>query len=243
MTSPRLVYYDTETTGLKAERDRIVEIAAYDPLNERYFEALVNPGCPIPSEASAIHKITDEMVAAAPGFALVSQDFVEFCRGDVILIAHNNDNFDVHFLRHEFLRNELQMPEWKFLDSLKWARRYRADLPRHTLQFLREIYGIAANNAHRALDDVVVLHKIFQFMIDDIPVHEIYDLLYSRALSQVPPEVMPFGKHQGVSLDKVPKHYVKWMGENGVFEKPENEALKTAFMKLGFLQASPTPTL
>ncbi len=235
MSSQRLIYYDTETTGLKAERDRIVEIAAYDPANDRYFEALINPGCPIPFEASNVHKITDEMVADAPSFAQVSQDFIQFCDGDTILIAHNNDNFDVHFLRHEFLRNELQMPEWKFLDSLKWARRYRPDLPRHTLQFLREIYGIAANNAHRALDDVVVLHNIFKIMIDDIPVDEVYNLLYKQAVSQVAPETMPFGKHQGVPLNKVPKHYVKWMGENGVFEKPDNAALKAAFVKLGFL--------
>jgi len=241
--SCRLIYYDTETTGLKAEKDRIVEIAAYDPSNDRYFEALINPGCSIPAEASAVHKITNEMVADSPNFADVSRKFIEFCEGDTILIAHNNDNFDVHFLRHEFRRNEIPMPEWKFLDSLKWARRYRSDLPRHTLQFLREIYGIAANNAHRALDDVIVLHKIFQTMIDDIPVEEVYDLIYARtAGSQATPQAMPFGKHQGVPLAKVPKHYVKWMGENGVFEKPENEGLKAAFIKLGFLETSNAAT-
>lgn len=234
----RLIYYDTETTGLKADKDRVVEIAAYDPLHNRHFEALINPSCPIPREASAIHKITDEMVAAAPSFAEVAQGFIEFCEGDVILIAHNNDNFDVHFLRHEFQRSNVTMPNWKFLDTLKWARRYRPDLPRHTLQFLREMYEIEANNAHRALDDVIVLHQVFQYMIDDIPVTEIHDLLYSRTVSQVAPQNMPFGKHQGVPLNKVPKHYVKWMGENGVFEKPENEALKMAFVKLGFLESA-----
>ncbi len=43
-----------------------------------------------------------------------------------------------------------------------------ADLPRHSLQFLREVYGIEKNNAHRALDDVVVLYEVFQKMVDDL---------------------------------------------------------------------------
>ena len=240
MDSCRFIFYDTETTGLKAEKDRIVEIAAYDPLKEAYFEELINPNCPIPAEASAVHKITDEMVASAPSFTEVSQKFIDFCQGDAILVAHNNDNFDIHFLRHEFLRSQIPMPSWKFLDSLKWARRYRNDLPRHTLQFLREIYGIAANNAHRALDDVIVLQKVFQMMTGDLSVSEIYHLLNKRSHFAKAPEVMPFGKHQGVALEKVPKHYVKWLGENGVFDKPENELLKAAFTKLGLLKTSTT---
>ena len=80
--------------------------------------------------------------------------FAEFCSGDVVLIAHNNDAFDKLFLEAEFQRAGLQMPEWIFIDSLKWSRKYRTDLPRHSLQFLREVYGIEANQAHRALDDV-----------------------------------------------------------------------------------------
>lgn len=238
--SKRLIYYDTETTGLKAEKDRIIEIAAYDPLNNRKFESFINPGCPIPPEATAIHRITNEMVASAPSFAQVAVEFMEFCHGDAILVAHNNDTFDVHFLRHEFQRSNLQMPSWKFIDSLKWARRYRSDLPRHTLQFLREIYNIPANNAHRALDDVIVLHQIFHLMIDDLHVQDVYDLMQQNGSSSSNRALqhMPFGKHQGVPLSKVPKSYIKWLAENGVFEKPDNQELKDAFQKLGLLEAT-----
>lgn len=240
--SLRIIYYDTETTGLKADRDRIIELAAYDPFLDRTYQSFINPGCPIPTEATAIHHITNEMVASAPNFAQVAAEFMEFCSGDVVLVAHNNDTFDVHFLRQEFQRCGIPMPEWKFMDSLKWARRYRPDLPRHTLQFLREIYNIAANNAHRALDDVIVLYKVFQSMIDDLPIHEVYEMICgSRASTARSLQHMPFGKHQGVPLNKVPKTYIKWLAENGVFDKPDNQDLKAAFQKLGFLEGTIVP--
>jgi len=227
----RPIFYDTETTGVRAEKDRIVEIAAYDPVENRVFESFVNPGCPISLDATAIHRITDAMVASAPSFAQVGLDFAEFCQGEIVLIAHNNDGFDVHFLREEYKRHSLAFPQWKFLDSLKWARRYRPDIPRHTLQFLREIYCIAENNAHRALEDVKVLAEVFACMTDDLPFHEVYKLLNrTRQLQH-----MPFGKHQGKPLAQLPKDYVTWLAGSGAFDKPDNQELKSSLLSLGLL--------
>lgn len=230
----RPIFYDTETTGVRPDKDRVIEIAAYDPVRNLNFEKLVNPGCPIPPDATAIHHITNEMVASAPSFAQVGAEFIDFCQGDVVLIAHNNDSFDLHFLRNEFQRHSIDMPAWKFFDTLKWARRYRPDLPRHTLQFLREIYGIAANNAHRALDDVIILHQVFNFMVDDLSMDEVYNLLNRpRAIQH-----MPFGKHQGLPLSKVPRSYVQWLASGGALDKPENQELKETFLRLGLLESA-----
>jgi DNA polymerase III subunit epsilon len=229
----RPIFYDTETTGIRSDRDRIVEIAAFDPVRNQTFAKLVNPGCPIPQDASAIHNITDEMVKDCPDFSEIGRQFVEFCEGEVVLIAHNNDGFDVHFLRNEFARHKLEMPSWSFLDSLKWARRYRPDLPRHTLQFLREIYKIAQNNAHRALDDVLVLHQVFTNLTDDLDIETILKLISKpRELHH-----MPFGKHQGLPLKDVPRDYIKWLAGSGAFEKAENAELRACFEKLGYLAA------
>ena len=174
----RFIYFDTETTGTRAESDKIIELAAYDPLHKRSFVTLINPQIPIPPDATAIHQITDEMVRQAPSFAEVISGFLEFCAGDVALVAHNNDSFDLPFLEKEFARAEQSIPShWFFVDSLKWARRYRKDLPRHSLQFLRQMYGIAPNQAHRALDDVMVLYQVFQMMIDDLSCDTVCELL------------------------------------------------------------------
>lgn len=228
----RTIFYDTETTGIRADRDRIIELAAYDATTGKTFESLINPGISIPAEATAIHHITNEMVANARGFKEVIEEFIAFCEGDVILIAHNNDAFDYNFLKEEFSRIGGIMPPWRFLDSLKWARRYRSDIPRHTLQFLREIYGIEANNAHRALDDVIVLHKVFAMMTDDLSIEEVYHLINKpRQLHH-----MPFGKHQGTPIKSLPKDYVAWLAGSGALAKQENGELKLALETAGLLK-------
>jgi DNA polymerase-3 subunit epsilon len=227
----RPIYYDTETTGVRSEKDRIIEIAAYDPVQDRTFLTFIDPEEPIPPEATAISKITDEMVKGAPTFKAITAELIAFCEGDIVLIAHNNDAFDKPFLENEFKRSGVQFPEWIFVDSLKWARKYRPDLPRHSLQHLREAYGIAANQAHRALDDVKVLEQIFSIMIDDLPIETVLELL------QKPSNVsrMPFGKHQGKNLADVPRDYVQWLQRTGAFDKAENKELKSAFEKLNYL--------
>lgn len=170
----RAIYFDLETTGTDVERDRIVEIAAFDPDKGLTFQQLVNPGLPIPVGASQIHGISDEMVKDSPSFGIVARQFVEFCSGDVMLVAHNGSLFDLPFLRSEFRRHKVGFPEgWIFVDSLQWARKYRPDLPRHALQYLRQLFGIPENKAHRALDDAKTLHGVFSLMIDDLSCEEV----------------------------------------------------------------------
>ncbi|MCB1106639.1 MAG: DUF3820 family protein [Chlamydiia bacterium] len=227
----RPIYYDTETTGVRPDKDRIIEIAAFDPVQDKTFHRLINPGCPIPPDASAIHNITDEMVKEAPPFDTVAKKFALFCSDEVVLIAHNNDAFDKPFLEQEFQRNGVSLPDWPYIDSLKFSRKYRPDLPRHSLQHLREYHGIEANNAHRALDDVIILHQVFSLMIDDLTMETILELMSQKQVLRH----MPFGKHRGVPLKEIPPGYVRWLHENGALDKPDNAELKEAFSSLGML--------
>ncbi len=229
----RTIYYDTETTGVRAGKDRIVELAAFEPSTggDRTFCTFINPECPIPPEASAISGITDAMVEGAPLIQEALANFVEFCAGDVVLLAHNNDAFDKLFLESEFQRANLPIPQWLFVDSLKWARKYRADLPRHSLQVLREVYGIEANQAHRALDDCVVLYRVFSRMVDDLSIEQILDLLAQKTKILR----MPFGKYAGKHLSEVPDSYIRWLSTNGALDKPEHTQLKDTLTALGKL--------
>lgn len=226
----RAVYFDTETTGVNVVDDRIIEIAAYDAKSKKTFSSFVNPGRPIPSEATAIHHITDDMVAQAPCFEKVGQDFLDFLEEDAILIAHNGTSFDFPLLENEGRRYSLDFACFKSIDTLKWARKYRPDLPKHHLQFLRKIYEVEENQAHRALDDVMVLFEVFSKMIDDLDIATVYSLLENSMIDK-----MPFGKHRGKPLKQLPQEYVDWLNEQKAFEKRENADLKKALVSLGML--------
>ena len=62
------VVLDTETTGLH-DGARIVELAVLGIDGSVLLDSLVNPGVPIPVEATRIHGITDGMVKDAPTFS------------------------------------------------------------------------------------------------------------------------------------------------------------------------------
>lgn len=174
MTGLRPIFFDLETTGTRCDTDRIVEIAAFDSFQNTSFQTLVHPKVPIPKETTAIHGITDEMVQGAPFFAEAWERFVSFCSGRVLLIAHNGELFDIPFLRAECRRYNCSFPQgWSFVDSLKWSRKFRKDIPRHALQYLRELCKIPPNTAHRALDDVIILNQVFSLMVDDLTPDEI----------------------------------------------------------------------
>jgi DNA polymerase-3 subunit epsilon len=181
----RTIFFDTETTTTSPENGRIIEVAAFDSIRGTSFEELIHPGVSIPQETTAIHGITDAMVATAEGFKAVILRFLQFCDGNVALVAHNGDNFDLPFLRAEMKRAGLEIPaNWIFIDSLKWARRYRPDLPRHSLQYLRQVYGIQENRAHRALNDVMVLYEVYRCMTDDLTPEQVHQLLHRQCTQE-----------------------------------------------------------
>ncbi|MFV0410195.1 MAG: exonuclease domain-containing protein [Paracoccus sp. (in: a-proteobacteria)] len=94
------VVFDTETTGL-ALSDRIVQIAglriAGGRLTGEQFDTLVNPGRKIPPGSTAIHGISDDMIAHAPDMTTALRGFHHFAEG-AVLIAHNAP-FDMGLLR------------------------------------------------------------------------------------------------------------------------------------------------
>lgn len=108
-----LVALDLETTGVNAELDRIVEItlARYEPasFNTDTFEARINPGVPIPMEASAVHGITDDVVRECSKFSAVAARVFALLDG-ADLIGFNHRRFDVRLLVAELARCGLPNP-------------------------------------------------------------------------------------------------------------------------------------
>ncbi|MFD4535655.1 3'-5' exonuclease [Kitasatospora sp. NPDC058397] len=101
LADPATAIMDTETTGLHYEA-RIVEIAAYTAAGEKLLDTLLDPGEPIPPDATEIHGITDADVAGFPTFGEVLPELTRVLAGRRIVIY--NRSFDRDRLRHELDR-------------------------------------------------------------------------------------------------------------------------------------------
>jgi DNA polymerase III subunit epsilon len=108
----RAVVVDVETTGLDPKTDRIVSIAClrgsmmeFATKGSTYldrFEAHLNPGIPIPPEATRVHGIEDSDVIDRESFADIAVQLREFV-GTLPLIGHNVA-YDKAFLSEELNR-------------------------------------------------------------------------------------------------------------------------------------------
>jgi DNA polymerase-3 subunit epsilon len=158
----RLVSIDTETTGRDPNTDRIVEIACVTWHNGEICKRrswLVNPGRPIPKEASDVHGITDEQVADQPHFDAIVDDVLAELE-QAVPVAYNAD-YDRRVLFAELGRIaggvRRQPPavrravEW--IDPLIWASELHRMEKGKSLGEVSQRLGITIEKAHRAEHD------------------------------------------------------------------------------------------
>lgn len=167
----RVIGFDLETTGLSNKEHRIVQFAMVGadadgtPID---IERLVNPERRIPGEASRVHGLWDDDVRHAETFKAHAAEIHAMMEGAVI-VGHNVNRFDWPFLRAEFLRAGMLMPQpLAILDTMILAKRLK--LPRsHGLGALCERYGISLINAHTAGADAAATLLLLQRMMQIDP--------------------------------------------------------------------------
>ncbi len=160
---PDLVVLDTETTGLDPRADRVIDIGAVrldGRLREMArFDALVDPGVPVPLYITRLTGITDADLAAASGFADVYPALLEFCAG-AVLVGHNV-GFDRDHLAAEARRAGQSPLDAAWFDTLEAALILYPELDRHALPLLADELAIA-QRAHRALPDALTTAEVFR---------------------------------------------------------------------------------
>ena len=167
-----LVAFDTETTGLFAPTNRIVEIGAVkfrlgNPDIET-FQELINPGMRIPVDAIGVHGITDQMVATAQPARTVLPLFEAFCGEHSVLIAHNA-SFDISFVGCELNRAGLEFGDNPILDTVDIYRRLFPGLYSYSLLALVSHFGISQSQQHRALADALFVRELFERAVGNFP--------------------------------------------------------------------------
>ena len=148
---------DLETTGVDASVDRIIEVGAVrfaDGEIVGRFEALVDPGCEIPSDVTYLTGIADADVRGAPPIGEVLPRLVEFVAGDPV-VAHSAA-FDMDFLNTAAAgRPALLVGRGGVIDTLALSRAVLPRLSNHRLGTLAAFFDHSMERSHRAADDAV----------------------------------------------------------------------------------------
>ncbi|MBT2441448.1 3'-5' exonuclease [Streptomyces sp. ISL-36] len=164
-----LAAFDTETTGVDVEEDRIVSAAlvVQDTAGgrPRITRWLVNPGIPVPAAATEVHGLTDDHLRRngrwpAPVMEEVARALAEQCAAGRPLVVMNAP-FDLTILDRELRRHRasslgryLETAPLCVLDPRvldKHLDRYRKG--RRTLTDLCAQYGVQLDGAHDAAAD------------------------------------------------------------------------------------------
>lgn len=202
-----IVVLDTETTGISAATDRMVEIAGVEVTGDRRdFQSLINPKRDIPFEAMAIHHITPDMVEEAPLAKEAVDNLIEFF-APKYFVAHNA-KFDKGFVAP--LLNVVTAPAW--ICTMRCAQQMYPSAPSYKNQVLRYYLGLKVETplglvAHRALYDCYVTRAIFERMLSDgISLDQM--LNWSNGPTNL--VKIPFGKYKGTKFSEVETGWLTW---------------------------------
>ena len=222
----KLIFFDTETTG-NEQKDFLIQIAykvaasakgSSEPKDES-FVGLYKPEIKIPPEASAVHHITNKMVAEKPSFS-ESEDREKikalFEDESSVVVAHNAP-FDLMIIKKEGIEPT------NFICTLRVARFLDKEnkIEQYKLQYLRYYLDIEIDaTAHDALGDVLVLEKLFERlkkkMIEQDNLNEDGAIKKMIEISSHPSllRTFNFGKHVGKKIEEVLKtnrDYLEWL--------------------------------
>ena len=175
------VAFDSETTGMWAPINRLVELSAVKftlNLGEiGTFDSLINPQKEIPEEVIEIHGITNEMVKDAPTSKPVLKKFKDFCGPDSILLAHNAP-FDISFVGSSLMRNKLKFSNNIILDTIEIYKEYFPNLESYSLLNLIKKFGMSQSQDHRALSDARFVYYLFRHVAEKFPpIENVDDLI------------------------------------------------------------------
>ncbi|MGP1914344.1 MAG: exonuclease domain-containing protein [Candidatus Hodgkinia cicadicola] len=160
---------DTETTGLNAKADRIIELAAIELIDgrrtERVFCRYFNPWpVNVSKGAFGIHGISNTFLKDKSHFGEGIRGFLDLAKGHV-LIAHNA-KFDSEIINCELQRcGKSPLPKGNWCDTLKMAKKMYPRLSNSLANLCKRFKINVGGRAHSALRDCEVLLKVYEILL------------------------------------------------------------------------------
>lgn len=164
---------DLETTGTRATRDKITEVALIEIEQFTVTESwqqLIDPQTHLPEYIEQLTGISNHQLKGKPAFEEVA-DMLFAMLDKRILIAHNA-RFDYAFLRNSFKRLDIDYSP-KILCTVKLSRWLNPQFPTHKLDFLIEHYGLYCQQRHRAMHDALALWELLKCWIEQHGVEKV----------------------------------------------------------------------
>lgn len=169
----KVIYFDTETTGLNSKFDRIIELAMLtveDGEITDEYDKFVNIDWDLPPKITQITGITDEMlILEGESEAHIAEDLKNNLTPDTLMIAHNCQ-FDLSFV-YSLLERHYPNDAYEIVSNIKWmdtvtVLKDRKEFP-HKLIDAVKYYGIEKVNFHRAIDDTKALYNVTQALKEE----------------------------------------------------------------------------
>ncbi len=189
ISDTEFIALDFETTGLKPQNSRVIEIGMAKIVNGEItetFSSFVNPGMPVPPQITALTGISDDDLFSAPPFENIIPEIKNFI-SDCPIIAHNAP-FDMAFLQSEFARAETEPPQNSAICTAQLARRLFPELQKKNLASVSRYLNIRNVRMHRALSDAVTAAKVFLKMLprleEEFGIRTVRQLLKFQSIPQ-----------------------------------------------------------
>lgn len=207
-----LIFLDTQTTGLEST-DKIISIAVMTILEDETISKydLVNEGKKIPSLASSINHITNEMIKDKVKLkeSETYKFLVENNNDENILIGHNI-KFDL-----EKLNSIGFFWEGKIIDTMRVTKHLIPECEFFSLQFLRYELRIykkeqVAISAHNSQSDVIVIKNLYDYLKEMVVDSKMIELSSKKVLL----EKLNFGKYSGRYIEDIvmsDRGYLEWL--------------------------------
>src|SRR3989344_1605581 len=237
-----IILLDTETTSLDPD-SRLIQLAYKNLETGAIVNQYFKPPIPISYGAMATHHVTNEMVAAKPGFIGIQEqaDLIKLLESS-ILAAHNV-LFDVMILKNEGVK------VFQYIDTLRLAK-HLINFERYDLQYLRYYLNLDVKeaSAHDALGDIMILEKLFEHLKDLVKTKlnletEEQVLEKMRELTKTPIllDMISFGKYKGkkfAEINRIDPGYLQWLydSESRKKQMEQNEELIYTLKKHLYLE-------
>jgi DNA polymerase III subunit epsilon len=162
----KIVVLDVESTGKERATDQIIELCLRIGLDQdaTYRTWRIRPEVPIHPEATGVHGITMEDVAACPLFPAVVAEFLPLISGADVIVGYNVA-FDLDMLQAELARAKiapLDLGETKIVDVLRLWHHVE---PRTLVAAHAKFCGEELVNAHQAEADVAATARVLAAML------------------------------------------------------------------------------